>query len=49
MMARLDVTELVHKGMALARSNQQLERPWATDGLTGLAYRRHVDQRLCSE
>ncbi len=39
-MARLDVTELVQKSMALERSNQQLELLSATDGLTGLANRR---------
>ena len=48
-MARLDVTELVQKSMALERSNQQLERLSATDGLTGLANRRQFDQHLYSE
>jgi diguanylate cyclase (GGDEF)-like protein len=48
-MARLDVTELVQKSMALERSNQQLERLSATDGLTGLANRRQFDQHLYTE
>ncbi|MEQ1660738.1 MAG: diguanylate cyclase, partial [Hylemonella sp.] len=48
-MARLDVTELVQKSMALERSNQQLELLSATDGLTGLANRRQFDQHLFSE
>jgi diguanylate cyclase (GGDEF)-like protein len=48
-MARLDVTELVQKSMALERSNQQLELLSATDGLTGLANRRQFDQHLYSE
>ncbi len=48
-MARLDVSELVQKSMALERSNQQLERLSATDGLTGLANRRQFDQHLFSE
>lgn len=48
-MARLDVTELVQKSMALERSNQQLERLSSTDGLTGLANRRQFDQHLYTE
>ncbi len=48
-MARLDVSELVQKSMALERSNQQLERLSATDGLTGLANRRQFDQHLYAE
>lgn len=48
-MARLDVTELVQKSMALERSNQQLEQLSATDGLTGLANRRQFDQHLYTE
>lgn len=48
-MARLDVTELVQKSMALERSNQRLELLSATDGLTGLANRRQFDQHLYSE
>ncbi len=48
-MARLDVTELVQKSMALERSNQQLERLSSTDGLTGLANRRQFDQHLYAE
>ncbi|MDP3702638.1 MAG: diguanylate cyclase [Hylemonella sp.] len=48
-MARLDVSELVQKSLALERSNQQLERLSATDGLTGLANRRQFDQHLYSE
>lgn len=48
-MARLDVTELVQKSMALERSNRQLERLSATDGLTGLANRRQFDQHLHTE
>lgn len=48
-MARLDVSELVHKSEALERSNAQLERLSATDGLTGLANRRLFDQQLYQE
>jgi diguanylate cyclase (GGDEF)-like protein len=48
-MARLDVTELVKKTMALERSNEQLEKLSTTDGLTGLANRRQFDQHLYSE
>lgn len=48
-MARLDVSELVRKSMALERSNQQLEQLSATDGLTGLANRRQFDQHLHGE
>jgi len=47
--ARLDVTALVEKSMALERSNQQLELLSATDGLTGLANRRQFDQHLYAE
>ena len=48
-MARLDVTELVLKSLALERNNEQLEHLSTTDGLTGLANRRSFDQRLQSE
>lgn len=48
-MARMDVTELVQKSLALERSNEQLETLSATDGLTGLANRRMFDQHLYSE
>ena len=48
-MARLDVSDLVEKSMALERSNQQLELLSATDGLTGLANRRQFDQHLYGE
>jgi diguanylate cyclase (GGDEF)-like protein len=48
-MARLDVTELVKKTVALERSNEQLEKLSTTDGLTGLANRRQFDQHLYSE
>lgn len=48
-MARLDVTELVQKSLALERSNEQLERLSAADGLTGLANRRQFDQHLYAE
>lgn len=47
--ARLDVTALVQKSLALERSNQQLEQLSATDGLTGLANRRQFDQHLYAE
>jgi diguanylate cyclase (GGDEF)-like protein len=47
--ARLDVTALVQKSLALERSNQQLEQLSATDGLTGLANRRQFDQHLYDE
>lgn len=48
-MARMDVTELVQKSLALERSNEQLETLSATDALTGLANRRMFDQHLYSE
>jgi diguanylate cyclase (GGDEF)-like protein len=48
-MARLDVTELVLKSLALERNNEQLEHLSTTDGLTGLANRRLFDQCLQSE
>lgn len=47
--ARMDVTALVQKSLALERSNQQLEQLSATDGLTGLANRRQFDQHLYAE
>jgi diguanylate cyclase (GGDEF)-like protein len=48
-MARLDVTDLVLKSLALERNNEQLEHLSTTDALTGLANRRSFDQCLLSE
>lgn len=47
--ARVDVTELVHKGKVLEASNHQLAQQSATDGLTGLANRRRFDEVLATE
>jgi len=48
-MARLDVSELVHKTEALQRSNALLQQLSATDALTGLANRRQFDRHLYAE
>jgi len=48
-MMRLEVSELVHKTMALEQSNEQLEHLSTTDALTGLANRRSFDHSLQSE
>lgn len=48
-MARLDIMPLVEKGLALERSNEQLLRLSTTDGLTGMANRRLLDQTLQNE
>jgi len=48
-MMRLEVSELVHKTMALEQSNEQLEHLSTTDALTGLANRRSFDDALQSE
>lgn len=48
-MMRLEVSELVHKTMALEQSNERLEHLSTTDALTGLANRRSFDQCLHSE
>lgn len=47
--ARVDVTELVHRGKVLEASNHQLAQQSATDDLTGLANRRRFDEVLASE
>ena len=44
--ARAEVTDLVRKEHLLARANAQLSRQSATDGLTGIANRRHFDETL---
>jgi diguanylate cyclase (GGDEF)-like protein len=48
-LVRLDVTELVEKGLELERLNGQLARLSVTDGLTGIANRRQFDQMLQAE
>ena len=48
-LVRLDVTELVEKGLALERANVQLAHLSTTDGLTGIANRRQFDQTLLTE
>ena len=45
----VDVTELVHKRQVLEARNQLLAQQSATDGLTGLANRRRLDQALATE
>ena len=46
---RIDVTQMVRKEQELAAANEQLARLSTTDGLTGLANRRHFDDRLQAE
>ena len=48
-LVRLDLTELVEKGLALERANVQLAHLSTTDGLTGIANRRQFDQTLLTE
>jgi diguanylate cyclase (GGDEF)-like protein len=48
-LVRLDVTELVEKGLALERANVQLAHLSTTDGLTGIGNRRLFDQTLLAE
>lgn len=48
-MSRLDMTPMVEKGLALERANEQLLRLSTTDGLTGIANRRLLDQTLQTE
>ena len=48
-LVRMDVTELVEKGLALERANVQLAHLSTTDGLTGIANRRQFDQTLLTE
>ena len=48
-LVRMDVTELVEKGLALERANVQLAQLSTTDGLTGIANRRLFDQTLLAE
>ena len=47
--AWVDVSDLVIKGQLLEASNEQLAQQSATDGLTGLANRRHFDEALKTE
>lgn len=47
--AWVDVSDWVHKGQVLEASNVQLAQQSATDGLTGLANRRHFDEALKTE
>lgn len=46
---RIDVTELVRQGRALAASNQRLRLQSSTDALTGLTNRRCFDEVLITE
>ena len=48
-LVRVDVSELVEKGLALERANVQLAHLSTTDGLTGIANRRQFDQTLLAE
>ena len=48
-LVRVDVSELVEKGLALERANVQLAHLSTTDGLTGIANRRQFDQTLLTE
>ena len=45
----VDVTDLVHKRQVLEARNQLLAQQSATDGLTGLANRRRLDNALATE
>jgi len=47
--AWVDVTEIMHKDMALEIANRQLTRQSTMDELTGLANRRHFDDALKNE
>jgi diguanylate cyclase (GGDEF)-like protein len=47
--ARAEVTDLVRKEQLLAQANEQLSLQSATDGLTGIANRRHFDETLDAE
>lgn len=47
--AWVDVTEIIHKDMALETANRQLTRQTTMDELTGLANRRHFDDALKTE
>ncbi|WP_394790565.1 diguanylate cyclase domain-containing protein [Rhodoferax sp.] len=46
---RIDITELVQQRQALELANQRLALLSATDGLTGIANRRHFDTALATE
>ncbi len=46
---RIDITELVQQRVALEQANQRLALLSATDGLTGIANRRHFDAALATE
>jgi diguanylate cyclase (GGDEF)-like protein len=48
-LVRVDVSELVEKGLALERANVRLAHLSTTDGLTRIANRRQFDQTLLTE
>ncbi|MDB5846298.1 MAG: hypothetical protein JWP29_50, partial [Rhodoferax sp.] len=47
--ATMEVTEMVHQRQALEAANARLAQLSATDGLTGIANRRHFDEQLATE
>ncbi len=47
--ARLEITDLVHQRQALEAANARLAELSSTDGLTGIANRRHFDEVLDAE
>jgi len=47
--ARMEVTDMVHQRQALELANARLAQLSVTDGLTGIANRRHFDDMLANE
>ncbi|APW39219.1 hypothetical protein RD110_20025 [Rhodoferax koreense] len=47
--AGMEVTEMVHQRQALEAANERLAMLSVTDGLTGIANRRHFDETLAAE
>jgi diguanylate cyclase (GGDEF)-like protein len=47
--ARMEVTDMVRQRQALEVANTRLAELSATDGLTGIANRRHFDEKLAGE